>query len=244
MAYWHPSPGLRRMPERGGEARRQPLRDRPDPSEAPAVTTSAEPGKPVEESLELVHNSSFLCGVMSARCEARDRRQDRRDRDPSGRDLAISEGVINEVRRSTASPDACPRARDRMRRGRSRVRRRASGLSDRGDRSEGAGWGHLRVCSVGGVRRPRPLRRRPGESGSHHIPDLAGALAKVARLLRPRGRLIVHEHAWERMDEPTARWYLEQPREDRSRRPTLRRELPRRLERRSRRPAWIRGDAG
>ena len=43
----------------------------------------------------------------------------------------------------------------------------------------------------------------------HHIPDLAGALDKVARLLRPRGRLIVHEHAWERMDEPTARWFLE-----------------------------------
>ncbi|HEV2875297.1 MAG TPA: class I SAM-dependent methyltransferase [Thermoleophilaceae bacterium] len=42
----------------------------------------------------------------------------------------------------------------------------------------------------------------------HHIPDLAGALDKVARLLRPGGRLIVHEHAWERMDEPTARWYL------------------------------------
>jgi SAM-dependent methyltransferase len=43
----------------------------------------------------------------------------------------------------------------------------------------------------------------------HHIPDLVGALDKVARLLRPGGRLIVHEHAWERMDEPTARWYLE-----------------------------------
>jgi SAM-dependent methyltransferase len=43
----------------------------------------------------------------------------------------------------------------------------------------------------------------------HHIPDLAAALDKVARLLRPGGRLIVHEHAWERMDEPTARWYLE-----------------------------------
>lgn len=42
----------------------------------------------------------------------------------------------------------------------------------------------------------------------HHIPDLAGALDKVACLLRPGGRLIVHEHAWERMDERTARWYL------------------------------------
>jgi SAM-dependent methyltransferase len=44
----------------------------------------------------------------------------------------------------------------------------------------------------------------------HRIPDLAGALDRVARLLRPGGRLIVREHAWERMDEPTARWYLEQ----------------------------------
>jgi SAM-dependent methyltransferase len=43
----------------------------------------------------------------------------------------------------------------------------------------------------------------------HHIPDLAGALDRVARLLRPGGRLIVHEHAWERMDERTARWYRE-----------------------------------
>jgi SAM-dependent methyltransferase len=43
----------------------------------------------------------------------------------------------------------------------------------------------------------------------HHIPDLAGALDKVARLLRSGARMIVHEHSWERMDEPTARWYLE-----------------------------------
>jgi SAM-dependent methyltransferase len=43
----------------------------------------------------------------------------------------------------------------------------------------------------------------------HHIPDLGGALDKVAYLLRPGGRLIVHEHAWERMDQRTAEWYLE-----------------------------------
>lgn len=43
----------------------------------------------------------------------------------------------------------------------------------------------------------------------HHIADLASALDRVAGLLRPGGRLIVHEHAWERMDERTARWYLE-----------------------------------
>jgi SAM-dependent methyltransferase len=43
----------------------------------------------------------------------------------------------------------------------------------------------------------------------HHIADLPGALDRVADLLRPGGRLILHEHAWERMDERTARWYLE-----------------------------------
>ena len=41
----------------------------------------------------------------------------------------------------------------------------------------------------------------------HHIPDIAGAVAKMARLLRSRGRLLVHEHAWERLDVETARWY-------------------------------------
>lgn len=44
----------------------------------------------------------------------------------------------------------------------------------------------------------------------HHIPDLRAALAKIQRLLRPGGRLIVDEHAWDRLDEPTAGWYLEQ----------------------------------
>src|SRR5919107_556061 len=44
----------------------------------------------------------------------------------------------------------------------------------------------------------------------HHIHDLPGAVAKVAQLLRPGGRVVVYEHAWERFDERTARWYLEQ----------------------------------
>jgi SAM-dependent methyltransferase len=46
----------------------------------------------------------------------------------------------------------------------------------------------------------------------HHIPDLADALSKLHRLLVPDGRLIVVEHAFERLDEPTARWYLEKRR--------------------------------
>jgi SAM-dependent methyltransferase len=43
----------------------------------------------------------------------------------------------------------------------------------------------------------------------HHIPSLVDALDKIACLLRSGGRLIVREHAWERMDGPTARWYLQ-----------------------------------
>jgi SAM-dependent methyltransferase len=46
----------------------------------------------------------------------------------------------------------------------------------------------------------------------HHIPDLAGAISKLHRLLVPEGRLIVVEHAFERLDEPTADWYLEKRR--------------------------------
>jgi hypothetical protein len=35
------------------------------------------------------------------------------------------------------------------------------------------------------------------------------ALDKIAGLLQRGGRLIVHEHAWDRVDESTARWYLD-----------------------------------
>jgi SAM-dependent methyltransferase len=43
----------------------------------------------------------------------------------------------------------------------------------------------------------------------HHIPDLPNAVAKIARLLRQEGRFILDEHACDRLDEQTARWYLE-----------------------------------
>jgi SAM-dependent methyltransferase len=55
---------------------------------------------------------------------------------------------------------------------------------------------------------PGPFDAAVANRSLHHIADLSGSLDKVARLLRPGGRLIVYEHAWERMDEPTARWYL------------------------------------
>lgn len=44
----------------------------------------------------------------------------------------------------------------------------------------------------------------------HHIPDLPDSVAKIAGLLRQGGRFILDEHAYDRLDEPTARWYLEQ----------------------------------
>lgn len=43
----------------------------------------------------------------------------------------------------------------------------------------------------------------------HHIPDLPGAVMKIASVLAPEGRLILDEHACDRLDEKTARWYLE-----------------------------------
>ena len=46
----------------------------------------------------------------------------------------------------------------------------------------------------------------------HHISDLAGGLSKLQRLLVSGGRLILIEHAFDRLDEPTARWYLEKRR--------------------------------
>lgn len=42
----------------------------------------------------------------------------------------------------------------------------------------------------------------------HHIEDLHAAVDRVADLLRPEGALILNEHAWDRLDQRTARWYL------------------------------------
>ena len=42
----------------------------------------------------------------------------------------------------------------------------------------------------------------------HHIADLGAAVEKLHGLIRPGGRLIVFEHAPERLDERTARWFL------------------------------------
>jgi SAM-dependent methyltransferase len=44
----------------------------------------------------------------------------------------------------------------------------------------------------------------------HHIHDLAEAVEKIEQLLRPKGRFVVDEHAFDRLDEKTARWYVQQ----------------------------------
>ena len=67
----------------------------------------------------------------------------------------------------------------------------------------------FRAISLAELTDPGPFDAVVAVRALHHIPDLAGAVAKIARLLRPGGRLVVHEHAWERLDERTARWYLE-----------------------------------
>jgi SAM-dependent methyltransferase len=56
---------------------------------------------------------------------------------------------------------------------------------------------------------PDPFHAVVASRSLHHIGDLPAALDKVVGMLRPGGRLLLHEHAWERLDEPTARWYLE-----------------------------------
>jgi SAM-dependent methyltransferase len=43
----------------------------------------------------------------------------------------------------------------------------------------------------------------------HHIPQLDAAVEKIAGLLRPRGRLLLNEFAWERLDRRAARWVVE-----------------------------------
>jgi SAM-dependent methyltransferase len=55
---------------------------------------------------------------------------------------------------------------------------------------------------------PGPFDAVVANRSLHHIHDLSRALDKVAGLLSPGGQLVVHEHAWDRLDEPTARWYL------------------------------------
>lgn len=58
---------------------------------------------------------------------------------------------------------------------------------------------------------PGPFDAVVASRSLHHIENLPGALDKIARLISPGGIVLVYEHAWERFDEPTARWYLGRP---------------------------------
>ena len=57
---------------------------------------------------------------------------------------------------------------------------------------------------------PGPFAAVVANRSLHHIHDLAAAVEKIARLLPPGGRLLLHEHAWDVVDEPTQRWYRDQ----------------------------------
>jgi SAM-dependent methyltransferase len=60
---------------------------------------------------------------------------------------------------------------------------------------------------------PGPFDAAVASRSLHHIHDLDGGLDRIVALLTPRGRLVVVEHAFERLDEPTAEWYLARRRE-------------------------------
>jgi ubiquinone/menaquinone biosynthesis C-methylase UbiE len=82
----------------------------------------------------------------------------------------------------------------------------------------------FRTVSLEDFTDPEPFDAIVAIRALHHIPDLASAVAKMARLLRPGGHLLIYEHAWERLDQPTASWYLEQrASQDASAPPTLER---------------------
>jgi SAM-dependent methyltransferase len=70
--------------------------------------------------------------------------------------------------------------------------------------------GHLfRATTLEEFAAPDPFDAVVASLALHHVADLVRAFDKIAALLRPRGRLIVNEHAVDRLDEPTARWYFD-----------------------------------
>jgi SAM-dependent methyltransferase len=71
---------------------------------------------------------------------------------------------------------------------------------------------------------PEPFDAVVASLALHHVADLPRALDKIVSLLRPAGRLILNEHAVDRLDEPTARWYL-------GKRAQIRPDAPRSLDR-------------
>jgi len=81
----------------------------------------------------------------------------------------------------------------------------------------------FRATSLEEFADPEPFDAVVASLALHHVADLPGALDKIVSLLRLTGSLIVNEHAVDRLDEPTARWYLEK-------RAVIRPDAPRSLE--------------
>jgi SAM-dependent methyltransferase len=67
----------------------------------------------------------------------------------------------------------------------------------------------FRAVTLGEFAEPDPFDAVVASLALHHVVDLPGALDKIALLLRPQGRLVLNEHAVDRLDESTARWYLD-----------------------------------
>lgn len=59
---------------------------------------------------------------------------------------------------------------------------------------------------------PGPFDAVVASRSLHHIHDLSDGLSKLRRVLVPGGRVIIVEHAFDRLDERTAGWYLEKRR--------------------------------
>jgi len=67
----------------------------------------------------------------------------------------------------------------------------------------------FRRVSLEALDDPGPFGAVVANRSLHHIHDLPAAVEKMARLLAPGGRLLLHEHAWDLVDAPTLRWYRE-----------------------------------
>ena len=67
------------------------------------------------------------------------------------------------------------------------------------------------MCRSKSVLEPKdvhtPLDAVVASRSLHHMEDLTAAIEKIATLLRVRGLLVLHEHAWDRLDRGTAQWY-------------------------------------
>ena len=67
----------------------------------------------------------------------------------------------------------------------------------------------FRAVTLADFEEPEPFDAVVASRSLHHIEDLGAAVGKLERLLRTGGVLILDEHAFDRLDEPTARWFAE-----------------------------------